>query len=377
VKNRHSAALLEMYPAPDELIASGPEGRFVHELIVPFVTPSEHVPGHVEPRPRLAPARSRAEANGHPASVRRIFPPGSDWLYAKIYTGTSTADGLLTEFLGPVVRHAMESGAADRWFFIRYGDPEWHIRLRLHGIPARLTGEVLPALHAALAPAFDDGRLWRLQLDTYEREIERYGGPEAILVAEEVFHADSEVVLDLLGMLEGDSAADARWRLALWGIDRLLDDLGMDAVRKLGWAKTMKEGSAQELRIDKGKRIRLGAKFRKERNDLEALFLAGAEPDGADHDLAPGLAALRAATPAFTQVGARLRDLSKSGRMTVSLEDMAASLVHMRVNRLLRSAQRAQEAVFYDFLERIYEGRAARQKPRLEPTVASEVRNTA
>jgi hypothetical protein len=41
---------------------------------------------------------------------------------------------------------------------------------------------------------------------------------------------------------------------------------------------------------------------------------------------------------------------------------MAVSLTHMRANRLLRSAHRAQEAVFYDFLERIYEGRAAREK---------------
>jgi len=49
--------------------------------------------------------------------------------------------------------------------------------------------------------------------------------------------------------------------------------------------------------------------------------------------------------------------------LTVSIEEMTASLAHMRANRLLRSAHRAQEAVIYDFLERIYEGRAARQTP--------------
>jgi thiopeptide-type bacteriocin biosynthesis protein len=61
-------------------------------------------------------------------------------------------------------------------------------------------------------------------------------------------------------------------------------------------------------------------------------------------------------------IAERLCALSDSGRLTVSMDDMAASLVHMRINRLLRSAHRAQEAVLYDFLERIYDGRAARQR---------------
>jgi hypothetical protein len=34
----------------------------------------------------------------------------------------------------------------------------------------------------------------------------------------------------------------------------------------------------------------------------------------------------------------------------------------MHANRLLRSAQRAQELVLYDFLDRLYEGQAARAK---------------
>src|SRR5262249_50042619 len=36
-KKRPSVTLTEMLPAPDELCATGPKGRFVHELIVPFV----------------------------------------------------------------------------------------------------------------------------------------------------------------------------------------------------------------------------------------------------------------------------------------------------------------------------------------------------
>ena len=41
---------------------------------------------------------------------------------------------------------------------------------------------------------------------------------------------------------------------------------------------------------------------------------------------------------------------------------MAASFVHMHVNRLIRSAQRAHEMVLYDFLHLLYESREARQR---------------
>ena len=64
----------------------------------------------------------------HPFSRR--FPPGSEWLYAKLYTGIATADDVLLEVIAPLTQEALRRGAADKWFFIRYADPQWHLRLR-------------------------------------------------------------------------------------------------------------------------------------------------------------------------------------------------------------------------------------------------------
>ena len=152
--------------------------------------------------------------------MRRSFPPGSEWLYAKLYTGTATADGLLREVVAPVVREALGCRRRRRWFFIRYGDPDWHLRVRFHGDPRGAPrAESLPRLDAAARPAARRRPDLALQLDTYEREVERYGGPEGIALAERLFQADSEAVLAILEMLEGDEGADVRWRLALRGID--------------------------------------------------------------------------------------------------------------------------------------------------------------
>jgi hypothetical protein len=202
VKKREQACLVELFPGPGQLCAQGPEGRFVHELVIPFV----RVPEAAGPaRNGAASTRERSPRLQPGRTPCRRFPPGSAWLYAKLYTGPATADQVLQEVVRPVTAAALGAGAADRWFFIRYADPDWHVRLRFPGRPERLQEEVLPLLQAAAAPLLEDGRLWRLQLDTYEREVERYGGSAGIVLAEKLFHLDSEAVLEMLGLFPEDA----------------------------------------------------------------------------------------------------------------------------------------------------------------------------
>src|SRR4029077_9570790 len=146
---------------------------------------------------------------------------------------TSAADRVLTGLVAPLAAEALRSGQARRWFFIRFADPEPHLRVRFAGDPAWLWRELLPAFHEAARPWLDDGRVHRVQLDTYEREVERYGGPGGIELAEAVFSADSDAVLEALPPLVGEAGLDRRWRFAFLGIDRLLDDLGLDLEERL------------------------------------------------------------------------------------------------------------------------------------------------
>lgn len=62
----------------------------------------------------------------------RTFIPGSEWIYFKLYTGTKTADAILKNELYVYVNEMLSNDIADKWFFIRYTDPDFHIRLRLH-----------------------------------------------------------------------------------------------------------------------------------------------------------------------------------------------------------------------------------------------------
>lgn len=349
---RNTVVLSEVLLGAGSLCARGPDGRYVHELVVPFIRrgPAQ--------RPE-APQPAGTGGTRHAGLARRSFPPASEWMTAKIYAGVATGDRLLREELGPFVREALEQGTADRWFFLRYADPRPHLRLRLHGDPARLNAELLPALASTLRASPLAELVWRVQLDTYEREVERYGGPDAIEIVEEAFQADSDAVLELLGLLEeGDAGGEERWRIALRGADALLDDLGLDLPGRRRVVEEIRRELGAEVGADAAFGRSLGARYRSLSKDLEQVL----EPDDEETSpLASGFEALRARSRRLVPLALRLRGLESEGHLCRSLSSIAASLVHMHLNRLLRSAQRRQELVVCDFLSQVYASRQARK----------------
>jgi hypothetical protein len=130
---REFVILTEMLPGPDQLWVCGPEGRFTHEIVIPFVrknTPNPLVAG--------APSQRKTGAAYHRQVPLRALPPGSHCLFAKLYCSQSTADYLLLEVIEPLARREMEAGHVVSWFYIRYGDPDWHLRVRFFGHRKRL-----------------------------------------------------------------------------------------------------------------------------------------------------------------------------------------------------------------------------------------------
>ncbi|MEM9554027.1 MAG: lantibiotic dehydratase [Acidobacteriota bacterium] len=353
VKKRPQVILTELFPSADALGVEGPDGRYVHELLLPLVGSQPESPA----REGDEPSASERDLEAPAMVARRSFLPGSEWLYAKLFTGAATADETLTGVVGPLTHRLQASGAVDRWFFLRYNESGWHLRLRLHGDPRRLAGEALPALQQAVAPLLDDGRLRRLQLDTYERELERYGAGDGIRLAERVFHHDSEAVLALLEHFQGDAHADSRWLLAARGIDRLLADCGDDLEARAERLEPMKTAFANELG-GPGLRKVLADRLRSHRRRLEEALETVYD---AAHPLAPGFRALEARSRALAPVLDAARRARDDGRLGVSWQQFVASIVHMFTNRLLRAEGRAHEMVLYDFIEQTLRSRIARE----------------
>ncbi len=346
VKQRTTFILEEIFPGPEELMARGPEGRFAHELVVPFTTRQQDSAVR-----RMPPLPMNAIA------MPRSFPPGSEWIYAKLYAGSAGVDELLRDLVSPLIEDTLGSGAADGWFFIRYADPDWHLRLRLHGEPQRLLAEVAPRLHALAKPLQARGILWKLQLDTYQREVERYGDGETMELAELLFQADSEAVLGILKSYEGEAGSDARWRLAFLGMDLLLIDLGFDLAAKFDIMQSLRGSFLKEFNGKGPLEHQLGDRFRKERSGLESLLDSTQNSDS----LQLGVDLLIHRSEKNAPIITRLRDLASMPGVP-SLESLAGSYLHMYANRILRASARAQELVLYDFLTRIYASKLARER---------------
>jgi thiopeptide-type bacteriocin biosynthesis protein len=119
-------------------------------------------------------------------------PSGWDSFHVFLHTGTEETDAFLTDDLAPLLDALVAGRQAAGWFFIRYGEDGPHLRVRVRGLRAAAAAE-LPSELARLAgarPAVDGtwpSRHAEVRVVPYVPETERYGGPLALPVAEEVF----------------------------------------------------------------------------------------------------------------------------------------------------------------------------------------------
>jgi thiopeptide-type bacteriocin biosynthesis protein len=270
-----------------------------------------------------------------------------------------------------MVAEITSASAADRWFFMRYGDPRWHLRLRFHGTPAALRDHVLPAFRRRVKPFERQGIVWRLEFDRYEPEVERYGGPRGIALSENLFQLDSELCLELLKIISAEGGgAELRWQLACCGVDRLLSALGLTLKERESLTREMARAREQEFVVDQDYKQQLAQTFRTHRHAVAALLaeVEQVETFGGAAET-PGPALLPAeALSAFAKYTARLQPICRqfeqqhqASELTKTIADLALSFAHMHLNRILRSQHLQQEAVICDLLSRTYASRLARR----------------
>ncbi len=346
-----SVELLEYLSLPGQCFVKDESGSYANEVVIPLK--------------RVTPARPTAPATlaPLPASLPRTFIPGSEWLYVKVYTGNRTADRLLTECLKPLTERWRADGVIDNWFFIRYNDPDPHLRLRFHhaGRPGFWT-EVLAALHEALAPLVGNGTVVKVLTDTYQREVERYGANTMVL-SEALFGSDSVAVTEFLDLIGGDEGERYRWLFALRNVDALLDDFGLDLAAKDRLLRGLQEGFYAEFnkRSKTSKLLHsLNDKYRAEARAIEDIL----GPQPAESPLRPALECFRRRSERNRDLVAAL-ETERRNHPATTLPDAALlpSYIHMTLNRTFIARQRMHELVVYHYLSRYYASQLARRQP--------------
>lgn len=330
-----------------------PEGRHRHEIVLPLVRKEAREADAAE---REEPGRAAASAPGE-AAVRRVFPPGDEWLFLKIYAAPVSGDRLLREVVAPLAALHREREPEAPWFFLRYSDPENHLRARFRA--SRETQRLLDDRAAELTqPLFRDGLAHRMSVDTYVREIERYGGGRGIELAEDWFRLDSEAALAVLRAVEETGDEGLRWRAALLGFDRLLGDFGLSVEERREVIEEARENFGREFSVGAPLRRRLAGRLRRELPGV--LRLLSGEDSSADGPLSAVDAAFRRRSCGTEPLARRLRERADAGELGRPLFAILRDFTHMHANRLLRTSARQHELVIHDFLSRAYRSLLAR-----------------
>lgn len=330
----------------------GPDGKYRNEIVFPLV----RIADSKREADGLRRTSNETKNKPSPRLVQRAFAPGDEWLYFKIYCAQSTANHLLREVVAPLAAIHEQDEPMQPWFFIRYADPESHLRVRFRATPdtQRALQERATVM---LRPLVESGTVHRVAIDTYVRETERYGGPLGIGLAENWFHADSVSILRIVEHLDADTDEALVWKATALGFDRLLADFALDFRERHRVVSKAREGFHREFDVGRTTRDQLARRFREARVDLEALVVGGVQ------------GALVAAGQAFDDrsaltvdvVGA-LRKRAKGDELECSMDDLLLSLLHMHANRALTVSARVQEFVIHDFLSRTYRSLAARSQ---------------
>jgi thiopeptide-type bacteriocin biosynthesis protein len=331
-----------LFTPGNRFVADEQGSGYANEIVLPLKT--------------VAPAKPTALLPADPAGgVRRKFPLGSEWLFVKIYAGEKITETLLLQCIRPLVRQLEAEGLIDQWFFVRYADPEPHLRLRFHGASdPHFFVRIVAAINAIGEAYVQNHVILRVQYDTYNREVERYG-EKTIAYCEELFHCDSEAVLDLIEPFAADDGAERqRWLVGLRGVDELLNDAGYSLDDKL----LLMDGLQQRFLAEFGDGPDLGRQLnQKYRQESAAIGEALGGGTGG---------ALGFFLPVFGRRSEKQAPLLRTIRYAYgpqTLQMLVPSFIHMYLNRLFFANQRAYELVIYHFLRKHYASTLARRKP--------------
>lgn len=272
-------------------------------------------------------------------SESRMFYPGSEWLYFKIYTGVKTSEFLL-EVIKPFVEQLQNENKIKKWFFIRYNDPKPHLRIRFNISNLNNYNYILGKINSLFGEYLNSGEISNIIIDTYKRELERYG-ESSIEYAEELFFRSSELILNFL---EYDD--EEKIMVALFYIDCILSELGLSNEEKTNWIKNFDNAFKTEFNADKNLNNQLKRKY----IDFQPKyfeFIKSNEFKDIRNLITNNISDIHI-------VIEKILELEKKECLNVEMRDYFQSIFHMHINRLFVSNQRLFEMIIYDHLLRFY-----------------------
>lgn len=282
--------------------------------------------------------------------LKRTFILGDSWCYYKLYTGFKEADNIIKDTLLPVANYLLDNKLIDGWFFIRYNDPKFHLRFRFHVKDDQGLIKSIMKLNEEFQYYISSNIIWKVQIDTYQREIERYG-VEAIELSERIFFYDSNMIAKLLSMNIDNKEREL---VSFKMIDSFLNVFKIDDQEKLSILRELQLGYKNEFNIKGAWNDQFSNKYRELRKNIEDIL--NKEPK--NENIIKYLDVIKEKELKISSIALEVSNLLSKDILYSFLK----SHIHMMINRLFRTQQRTYELVIYDCLSRYYSSFLARNK---------------
>lgn len=279
-------------------------------------------------------------------TIPRTFLPGSQIFSLKIYCGAFYSDMILHEMLATLGKQLIKLNWVSSFFFIRYRDPHYHLRIRffLNTNKPNSFEYVLSECMRVAQDLEEKQLLWKVDISTYNREMERYGAKNIEFV-ERIFYHDSVCILDLEQRFSEDEKAKTLYAVA--NVDYWLKLMNYKLNEKLKIVTIFKESYKMEF-ADKLDFKAINSLYRSLKTEMIDFF------EKTD----------------FVEFRSRNSNISKDGLTMpseglLSLEQCLIDLIHMSQNRLFSTDQRIQEYLVYEMLEKFYKYCQVRHKNKI------------
>jgi len=307
----------------------------VTEIVVPFVLDQEGVKAQkmgkkIVKNERIEPLKTQSDTSLNCMQIDReslfVMPGDENWLYYKLYGCSKRQNELLTMAFDELEKMTSEN-LVHKYFFIRYADPEYHIRLRVQA-----ADEKLPILFSYmnnwLKTIRIGGLISKAVIDTYQRETERYGGADLIRQAEEYFFEDSKLVMSILK------------KQRLEGLSFNFDFIGMSFIISTLEAFGLSLSDQQAILDTMGN----NSSYRKDFQNNRKMFMRAVNSgddwfeirsSSMDAKVSDVYDLLNSNSLAMQKYANAVFEADSQGKLTNRVKDIAFSIIHMFCNRLI------------------------------------------
>jgi thiopeptide-type bacteriocin biosynthesis protein len=282
--------------------------------------------------------------------VKRKLPPGSEWLYFKVYCHPTRSNAILTEHIQLLIHSLYKKNLISEWFFVRYNDPDHHLRLRFK-LKNAAFADAISTISNHLGNLLKNQKITNYQVDIYERELERYGY-QHIDMFERVFFFSSQLIMQFISRNEKQETPLAYHDFGLLTVRSLMSAFELSGQHRINFLEQVYTSFFHEFNGESQLKYQLDLKYRKLEKSISLAMVHESE-------IVKNLGITGLQIQYQQQVQGLYAALKN--KPTAVINKWLADIIHMHLNRLFTDDARKQEFILYHLLLKFEKAQLARE----------------